>query len=243
MKTVGIETSGKIGSVAICDGDEVVAERSFEKGMLHGKELVPAIKLIFDENSLKPADIDLIAVDVGPGSFTGVRVGITCAKTLSYVLNRPVIDVVSLDAIVQNVELDAGIENVCVVLDARRNRVYSCFYGVTLSGNVGHDVNCRNKWARRSELLLVSVDEIIDRLTDGALVLGDGASSYLDFFEKKNVLIDKDSLDIARASNVAFLGKRAYLEGRRCDLKSISPVYMQRPEALEHLEKKRGLVQ
>ena len=223
MKTVSIETSGKVGSVAVCDGDVVIAERSFERGMLHGKALVPSIKLIFDKKGLKPSEIDLIVVDVGPGSFTGVRVGIACAKTLSYVLNRPVIDVVSMDAIAQNVTVTGGVVDVCVVLDARRNRVYSSIYRVALGG----ELNCYNRWSRVSELLLVSVDELIGRLPQGTLVLGDGVLPYREFFENGDVLIDEESSDIVSASSVARLGNSYYMNGRRCNMDNLEPVYMQ----------------
>lgn len=101
MKVIGIETSGNIGGVAVCQDKRIVTAKNFGD-MQHGKELIPAIKGIFHEIGWEPKDIDLIAVDVGPGSYTGLRVGVTCAKTLAYVLNKPVIDVPVFDIIAEN---------------------------------------------------------------------------------------------------------------------------------------------
>ncbi|MBT3881430.1 MAG: tRNA (adenosine(37)-N6)-threonylcarbamoyltransferase complex dimerization subunit type 1 TsaB, partial [Candidatus Scalindua sp.] len=103
MKVLGIETSGLVGNIAVCDGDRVVARKTYGKNFSHGKEIVSTIELLFNEIKLDPSNIDLIAVSTGPGSYTGLRVGVTCAKTLAYGLGKPVIDVPTLDVLVENV--------------------------------------------------------------------------------------------------------------------------------------------
>ncbi|MDO8141498.1 MAG: tRNA (adenosine(37)-N6)-threonylcarbamoyltransferase complex dimerization subunit type 1 TsaB [Candidatus Brocadiales bacterium] len=106
MKVLGIETSGNIGGVAVCENKHVIAAKNFS-GMQHGKELIPAIRTTLHEIGWKPRDIDLIAVNVGPGSYTGLRVGVTCAKTLAYALNKPVVDVPIFDIIAENYAMGA----------------------------------------------------------------------------------------------------------------------------------------
>ena len=101
MKVLGIETSGDIGGVVLSKDYKIVLSKEFGC-MQHSKELVPAIKSAFHKAGWTPKDIDLIAVDVGPGSYTGLRVGITCAKTLAYALQKPVIDVPIFDIIAEN---------------------------------------------------------------------------------------------------------------------------------------------
>ena len=93
MKVLGIETSGLVGNIAVCDGNTVVGKKTYGKGFSHGKEIVSSIESIFDEIRWEPNDIDLIAVSIGPGSYTGLRIAVTCAKTLAYGLGKPVIDV------------------------------------------------------------------------------------------------------------------------------------------------------
>ncbi len=126
MKVIGIETSGSIGSVAVCNDDTIVGRKTFGRKLNHGKEIVSSLKTIFDEIKWEPNDVDLIAVSIGPGSYTGLRIGITCAKTLAYGLGRPVIDVPTLDVLAENVRDD--VKNLCPVIDARRKKVYACIY-------------------------------------------------------------------------------------------------------------------
>lgn len=249
MKILGIETSSKIGSVAICDKDVILAEQSFEKGMLHGKELIPTIKSIFKKNDLRPIDINLIAVDVGPGSYTGLRVGTTCVKTLSYALNKPAIDVTSLDTISQNVTNEH--KYICPILDAQRERVYSCIYKYSLNdrlafykninqGNsqlVTKNIRSFNLWKRVSELLLTSPGEIVNTLPKGTFIFGDGVSRYKKLFEKEGFPIGNNDMEIPKAAFVAILGKHDYDKGRRCDTKTLKPIYLRKPEALEKSKK------
>ena len=122
MKVLGIETSCLVGNIAICDGNRVVARKSYGKNFSHGKEIVSTIELLFNEIKWDPSNIDLIAVSTGPGSYTGLRVGVTCAKTLAYGLGKPVIDVPTLDVLVENVK-DNSAKTICPVLDAKRKSV------------------------------------------------------------------------------------------------------------------------
>lgn len=249
MKVLGIETSSNIGSVAICDGDAVTAEQSFEEGMLHEKELMPALKSAFEKSCLKPKDIDLISVSVGPGSYTGLRVGITCAKTVSYALKKPVIDVSSMDVIAQNVRVEH--KCICPVIDAKREMVYACIYEYSpdnqmrFRSNVKHNLPALsakdesmsiNLWKRVSELLIISPDEVINRLPEGTLVFGDGVPRYVKIFEKRNLLIGNDDIGIPKAYIVAILGRHAYKKGRRRDINALKPIYLQKPEATERLQ-------
>lgn len=253
MKILGIETSSMIGSVAICDETSLIAEQSFKKGMLHGKELIPAIKSIFEKNKLTPNDIDLIAVDVGPGSYTGVRVGLSCAKTLAYALGVPVIDVVSLDSISQNIK--EKYNTICVVLDARRDMVYASFYKYSpddkflidgksrLSGaqSVAKNSMYIYPWKRGSDILLTPPNEIINSLPENTFIFGDGVTRYINLFKEmganKTISIGEEELGIPKASSIAILGKCAYDNDKRCDIKTLSPVYLRQPEAIEKLEK------
>ena len=250
MKVLGIETSGEIGSVAVCDGSTVIAERSFKRGMRHGKELIPAIKDILDGAGIKLNGIDLLAVDVGPGSYTGLRVGITCAKTVAYALNKPVIDVVSLDVIAQNMPDDY--DHICPVIDARREMVYACIYGRVLSessflfeNNISTpDENALNGSSRfvvnfrerESELLLVTPDTLLERIPQGTLLFGDGTARYENVFQGKSVFCGDDIMWIPRAFAVAVLGRLRYENGKRCRMEKLAPVYMRRPEPVENAE-------
>jgi tRNA threonylcarbamoyladenosine biosynthesis protein TsaB len=224
MKIIGIETSGSTGSVAVCNGDTIVGRKTFGRKLNHGKEIVSSLKAIFDEIKWEPDDIDLIAVSSGPGSYTGLRIGITCAKTLAYGLGKPVIDVPTLDALAENVRDD--VKNLCPVIDARRNKVYACIY-------------TRNDTERNriTDFLIISPEKLLDILPEQVLLFGDGVAPYKDIFaQKKATFANDDGLGIADAVTVARLGLKRYEQGKRCDINLLAPLYLRRSEAEERLE-------
>jgi tRNA threonylcarbamoyladenosine biosynthesis protein TsaB len=227
MKVVGIETSGSIGSVAVCDGNTVVGKQTFEKISNHGKEIVSSLEAVFNEIKLKPNDIDLIAVSIGPGSYTGLRIGVTCAKTLAYSLGKSVIDVPTMDVLAENIKDD--VKHICPVIDAKRKKVYACIY----------DRN-NNKNKRITDFLFITPDELKDILPESTLIFGDGVAPYKEIFAQGNITIEEDEKPgIAEAVNVARLGRERYEQGERCEINSLVPLYLRKSEAEEKLEERR----
>lgn len=222
MKVLGIETSGLIGNIAVCDGNTVVGKKTYGKNFSHGKEIVSSLESIFNEIKWEPNDIDLIAVSIGPGSYTGLRIGVTCAKTLAYGLQKPVIDVPTLDVLVENVK-DNNAKIICPVIDAKRKSVYACMYD-------------RNKNKRITDFLIISPDSLIDMLPDSALIFGDGIAPYKQIFAQKNLtIVEDEKLGIADAANVARLGMEKYEQGMRCEINALAPLYLRKSEAEERL--------
>jgi len=222
MKVLGIETSGLIGNIAVCDGNTVVGKKTYGKNFSHGKEIVSSLESIFNEINWEPNDIDLIAVSIGPGSYTGLRIGVTCAKTLAYGLQKPVIDVPTLDVLVENVK-DNNAKIICPVIDAKRKSVYACMYD-------------RNKNKRITDFLIISPDSLIDMLPDSALIFGDGIAPYKQIFAQKNLtIVEDEKLGIADAANVARLGMEKYEQGMRCEINALTPLYLRKSEAEERL--------
>ncbi len=227
MKVVGIETSGLIGNIAVCDGNTVVGRKTYGKNLSHGKEIVSSLESIFNEIKWEPNDIELIAVSIGPGSYTGLRIGVTCAKTLAYGLGKPVINVPRLDVLVENVK-DNNVKTICPVIDAKRRSVYACIY----------DRN-NNITTRITDFLIISPNSLIDMLPDNTLIFGDGITPYNDIFAQKGLtILSDDKLGIADAANVARLGMERYEQGMRCEINSLVPLYLRRSEAEEKLESK-----
>ncbi len=228
MKVVGIETSGLIGNIAVCDGSTVVGKKTYGKNFSHGKEIVSSLKSIFNEIKWEPNDIDLIAVSIGPGSYTGLRIGVTCAKTLAYGLGKPVIDVPTLDVLVENVR-DNNAKTICPVIDAKRKSVYACIY----------DRN-NNENRRITDFLIISPDGLIDMLPESTLIFGDGIAPYKDIFSQKDLtIVEDEKLGIADAANVAGLGMERYEQGIRCEINALAPLYLRKSEAEERQEESR----
>ncbi len=228
MKVLGIETSGNIGEVAICEDKHVVIAKDFGAGMQHSKDLIPAIKDIFKQADWAFGDIDLVAVDVGPGSYTGLRIGVVCAKTLAYALNKPVIDVPLFDILAESYPLDTT--PICPVLNARRNSVYACIYT---------QENTQRK--RLSEFMVIQPEKLLTILPRPVIIFGDGISPYINIFQQKDIFIDAEEKAIPKAKYVAMLGERRYESGQRCDLNKLLPLYLQRLEAVEKIEIKANM--
>ncbi|MDP6108019.1 MAG: tRNA (adenosine(37)-N6)-threonylcarbamoyltransferase complex dimerization subunit type 1 TsaB, partial [Candidatus Brocadiia bacterium] len=128
---LGIETSGERGSVALLREDELLAEHRFAQGYRHARNIMAGVADVVRSAGVDRGEIDAVGVTDGPGSFTGLRVGVTCAKTLAWLLGLPAVGVPTLDVLAQNVRpeehLDARgrpVRTVCPLLDARRGFVY-----------------------------------------------------------------------------------------------------------------------
>ncbi len=226
MKVIGIETSGSIGSVAVCDGNKVVGGRTFGKASNHGKEIVSSLEAVFNEVNWKPEDIDLIAVSTGPGSYTGLRIGVTCAKTLAYGLGKPVIDVPTLDVLAGNIKDD--VKHICPVIDAKRKRVYACIYDRDNSED-----------RRATDYLIITPDELKDILPESTLIFGDGVAPYKEIFAQMKVtIIEDEKPGIAEAADVAGLGLKRYEQGERCEINALVPLYLRKSEAEEKLQER-----
>lgn len=255
MKVLGIETSGSVGSIAICEDDRVVWERCFEKGLRHGTELITSIKAVLEEPHWKPSDIELIAVSAGPGSYTGLRVGITCAKALAYALNKPVVAVPTLDVLAENAPVNS--HAVCPVLDAKRMCVYACVYKSRVESRElrveGKDLTPplsppsqggeRGGWERVSDFLVIPPRQLLALLPRPVIVFGDGTKPYFETFKQEGILIGEEEMGIAHARVVARLGRKLYESGSqairlRRNGYNLTPVYLRKPEPIERLESK-----
>ncbi|GJQ24809.1 tRNA (adenosine(37)-N6)-threonylcarbamoyltransferase complex dimerization subunit type 1 TsaB [Candidatus Brocadia sapporoensis] len=263
MKVLGIETSGDIGGVVLSKDYKIVLSKEFGC-MQHSKELVPAIKSAFHETGWSPNDIDLIAVDVGPGSYTGLRVGVTCAKTLAYALQKPVIDVPIFDIIAENYQrnlcktasgnppssaestgeekmfFDAahrGQFSLCPVLDARRNHVYACIYTFSpLSSEQGlADV----QWKRETEFMVIQPEGLVPLLPRPIIIFGNGVSPYREVFQAEDIFIDNEEWATPKVELVAILGEKMYESGHRCERDKLLPLYLRQAEAIEKQKGKK----
>nr|WP_221634568.1 tRNA (adenosine(37)-N6)-threonylcarbamoyltransferase complex dimerization subunit type 1 TsaB [Nocardioides luti] len=135
---LAFDTATPLVSVALHDGDDVVVERASERPMKHGEDLAPLIATALERAGIVRQDLTAIAVGVGPGPFTGLRVGLVTARTLAFVLEIPVYGVCTLDVLaVEAVEAGAVAGDFAVATDARRKEVYLARYddrGARLEG-------------------------------------------------------------------------------------------------------------
>jgi tRNA threonylcarbamoyladenosine biosynthesis protein TsaB len=222
MIVLGIETSGAVGSVAVCSDDESLAVHVFPPGPRHARNLLPAVDDVIRRAGLHKAQVDAVAVSQGPGSFTGLRVGVACAKTLAFALGWQCVGVPSLEVLVQNAPAAADGAVACPVRNARRERVY----GTIFQGKHG-------AWHDMTGVLLLAPAELAGRLPDGAAVFGSGVDAYPARFPSSRFTVGPTAYGTGRAESVARLGRERILAGEADDPAALLPKYYRLTEAEE----------
>lgn len=219
MRILAIETSGSVGSVAIWEEGATVREESFQRGLVHGKALLPAIARLLEQAGWEKTSLDLIAVSQGPGSYTGVRVGVATAKALAYALGCSIIGVTTLDALALN--HPPALAAVCPVVDARWEQVYAGLY----QWKGGDLVRAWGPRAMRPE-------ELARELPERAHLFGDGLKRYGAMFEREGITFGGEEEWVCHARVIASLGARDFAAGRRDDAATLVPLHL-RPTSAE----------
>ena len=221
MNIVAIETSCSIGSVALVRDGVVVQEAAFEKGMEHGRALQMRLDEICRAEGWRPrADLDAVTVGLGPGSFTGLRVGVACARALAYAANLPVAGVCSFDAVVRNAPEEA--QRACVALDAKRGDVYYALYE-----------RRGGEWERTEGPAVGRPADLVARMPKPAWALGDALRAHEECFRTEGVIGTPEGSWAARAGVVGLLGEAMARAGQWADPERLVPIYLRRPEAEE----------
>ena len=221
MKILGIDTSTPIGSVAVIDGDNLVAEHTLNIVQAHSSRLMPAIDTVLKWSDITAADLDGCAVGIGPGSFTGIRIGVATIKSLCYALDKPIVGVSTLDAVAYNLRWTNGI--ICPLLDARRSEIY----GAIFQGGT--------EWQRLSEDLCLSIDTFLDHLdtftaSDCPInFVGDGLLTYGNAVRERlgECAHFADAIfNVPRGATIAYFGSHRLQHGESDNYWTLVPNYV-----------------
>ena len=195
MLVLGIETSGLEGSVAIIRDEICLGEKSLNQiGRRHAQALVLEIGELLSAHSLGPGDVNLVAVSRGPGSFTGLRVGMVCAKTFAYATGCRFIAVDTFGAIAENAPSE--LTRLFLIEDAQRDDLFVGEYAR----------NPSQQWKQVSPMRIVSADDFLQSRSDMAIVTGPGVAKFETETLSKNWLQDPN-IWRPRASMIASLGR------------------------------------
>lgn len=215
MKVLGIDTSTRNLSIALRDNDIVLAEFNGKGRLRHSQDLIPEINSILESRGLKLDVLDGFAISIGPGSFTGLRIGTATLKALNLVTNKPILAVPTLDVIANNIKQSEC--DICVIVDAKKNKVYSCLYKMQ-----------DGKIERKTDYLLITIEDLLKLINLPTLFLGDGIHLY------KKAILDKinsskfaqESLWFPKASVVTKLGAEKLKKGEKTDGDKLTPMYL-----------------
>ena len=233
MKVLGVDTSTSCGSLGIIDDDEVVAEYALLRDETHSTRLVPAIQALLKEAQLDLDDIDGIAISLGPGSFTGLRVGLSAVKGLALAAERPVVGVPTLDALASNLPFTPYL--ICPLLDARKGEVYTALYKDGDGGRI----------EQLAPYQVLAPLDLLEKIPlQETIFLGDGVEAYGELIEERlgaKALFVPPHLRFLRGSTVAEIGCQRFKRGEQDDISSLVPIYVRPSDAeLKWTNGKRG---
>ena len=193
-----------------------------DAGRRHSERLMATVDWILEEAGLSLDRVELLAISKGPGSFTGLRIGIATWKALALANDLPLVGVPTLDAMARSAVFHRGV--VCPLLDARMSEVFGAQYECD-----GSSVT------KRSEDRVCSIDAFLEGLEDGALFLGEGAILYRDSIESQcpGALFAPEAYCALRASNVALEGLEQLASGASSDGAALDAVYLRKSQAEE----------
>ena len=174
VKLLGVETSSLVFSAAVCDGERILSSLKSDDPARRSDLLAEMIQEVVRAAGLTLPGLDGFAVSVGPGSFTGLRVGVTTVKTLAWALKKKILPVSTLEVIARN--LGRGSAPVGVFLDARKGKVYSALFAPDGSAGL----------KRLSPDQLLPPEEALKKFTGGVTLVGDGLRRYRDLLESAN---------------------------------------------------------
>lgn len=224
MNILAIDTSSVVASAAILCDNILKGEYTTNQKKNHSQKLMPLIDSLFKSVDISIEDIDLFAVSAGPGSFTGLRIGIATAKGLAHATGKPIIGVSSIKAMAYNLFNCADL--IAVIMDARRDQVYGGIYYWKDGKLVEHTPPCA-----------VSVDEIIEKAKNEkrkTVFIGDGIIRFGDIIKEKlgeNAVISLANSNMQRASSVGILAKILYENNEAMAYDEIMPIYLRKSQA------------
>jgi tRNA threonylcarbamoyladenosine biosynthesis protein TsaB len=238
MRIIGIDTATTAASVALVDNGIVIAEKShpspgpagngerYDSKSNHAETILPLLESLLQSTGMSLQDVSGIALSIGPGSFTGLRIGLSTVKGLAYGSRLPVVGVSTLLAQAARVTHYDGV--ICTLLDARKNEVYVALFEKT--GDAVHRLS-EDRVASTATLL-----DIVRPLAQGAvcLIVGDGDAVYKQWLLQQlggDALFQTGDFSLSVAATVARLSEHRFHSSDVDDLGSLTPVYLRRSQA------------
>ena len=218
-------------NVAVLEDDKLICEYTINTKKTHSQKLMPMIENMLKLSDLDIKEIDAIAICVGPGSFTGLRIGMATAKAMAHVNNIPLIGVNSLEILGANMDLCN--RNICSILDAQRNQVYMNKY-----------ILKDDKITELEEISIKPIDELLEEISSSNedwVLVGEAVYKYKEKIEEiSNITIPSPANNITKASTLCFVARDKMLANDQVyNCYNINPMYIRKSQAEEQYEEKQ----
>ena len=234
MKVLGIDTSSMATSVAVVEDNKLICEYTINTKKTHSQKLMPMIENMLKISDININEIDMIAVCEGPGSFTGLRIGMATAKGIAHVNSLPIVGVNSVEILAGNMNLCD--KNICSILDAQKTQVYMGQYKFE-----------NNELIEIKNVDVVEIDKLIEELSNSNkewILVGEAVYKYEDKLKAAdNINIPAPSHNVTKASSLCTIAMNKYNKNIGvCDCYSINPIYIRKSQAeVEYDEKMKRL--
>ena len=231
LKVLAIDTASIVATAAIMDQHKLLGECILNHDKTHSQKMMPMIQQLFKSTELTPKDIDVFAASNGPGSFTGLRIGVATIKGFAHALNKPVVGISTLDGLAYNLAFCN--HTICPIMDARREQVYNAVYRWE-----------NDKLHRLTPHRALSIEALVDELmqTEQKVIFtGDGVPVFYEYLKEK---LQKQcdfapiAMRMQRASSIAALAMQKALVGEVEGYMTFSPFYLRKSQAEREYEKK-----
>lgn len=228
MITLGIETSGHSGSVALVRDGAVLGETDLSReGRRHARTLIPELRHLLQDASLSPQDVDTLAVSIGPGSFTGLRVGVACAKVWAFATGASIVAVETLKAVAH--QSASNTQRLHVISDAQRGELFVGSF----------ERRAENVWHQCRPIAIIPTDEWIEQLQPTEVVSGPGVAKLQESLAEI-CLLEPSSHWIPSARSTAALGEQSAQAGDFADPWSLEPKYLRKSAAEEKADARQA---
>ncbi len=233
MQILALDSATNVASVAVLNSQKILAEFNLNTRKTHSERLMPMVSQVLDYAELTLEAIDGFVISIGPGSFTGLRIGLATMKSLAFFTEKPLVGVTTLDGLAANCKGTEAL--ICPVLQARKNELYSALY---INGIGGQE--------RISDYLAISPEKLIASLSqfnaEKIIFLGDGTGMLPENLEEllqADCLIASELQRLPRAAAVGFLGLKKLEQGFSDDISRLTPLYIKASAAEERLKNKQ----
>ena len=231
MKILAVDTSAKAASTAIVENGKIIAESFINTQLTHSQTMLPMIENMLKSCNVSLEEIDGFAVSVGPGSFTGLRIGISLIKGLAFSTQKGCAPVSTLEALCHNV---STVGRICAVMDARCSQVYTATF--EFDGE---------KYTRITEdeaISIAQLEENVKNCKNPVIFVGDGAEMCYNKLKETctNVLLSAENVRFQRASSVAIVAEKMFAENNTLSAEELTPSYLRLPQAQRERIAKMG---
>ena len=226
MKILGCDTSSSVCAVGVFENDKLINKNELDNGKTHSENFMPLVEKTLDESNLTLTDVDYIGIVVGPGSFTGIRIGVASCKAIAEVARKKMIALYSLEVLAAN-EYEKG-KNICTLIDAKNNQVYCGIFDENLN--------------KKEEFMADDIERCLENVSkyDNIVFVGDGSIIHKELiegiFKNKNIEFSKNNKQTADGSGI--VSKKKADNGEFVLPDEIIPVYLRKSQAERMKDKK-----